>query len=127
MPRPIQRMRVDRYSPTRLEFKRSFHRHLRRTRLIGAASRESGLNVPHFSTKQRILDSAESLFARHGFAGASLRQVTASANVTELDPEIRPEEIATTYRPDVELDSVLSNSFGFGGTNATLAFTKLAA
>jgi len=39
------------------------------------------LSVPHFSTKQRILDSAESLFARHGFAGASLRQVTASANV----------------------------------------------
>jgi AcrR family transcriptional regulator len=39
------------------------------------------LSVPHFSTKQRILDSAETLFARHGFAGASLRQVTASANV----------------------------------------------
>jgi len=39
------------------------------------------LSVPHFSTKQRILDSAESLFARYGFAGASLRQVTASANV----------------------------------------------
>jgi len=39
------------------------------------------VNSPHFSTKQRILDSAEALFARHGFAGASLRQVTASANV----------------------------------------------
>ena len=39
------------------------------------------MNSPHFSTKQRILDSAEALFARHGFAGASLRQVTASANV----------------------------------------------
>lgn len=39
------------------------------------------MNAPHFSTKQRILDSAESLFARHGFAGASLRQVTASAQV----------------------------------------------
>jgi len=39
------------------------------------------VSSPHFSTKQRILDSAEALFARHGFAGASLRQVTASANV----------------------------------------------
>ncbi len=48
---------------------------------LGAGSKESGLNAPHFSTKQRILDSAESLFARHGFAGASLRQVTASAQV----------------------------------------------
>ena len=39
------------------------------------------MNTPHFSTRQRILDSAELLFARHGFAGASLRQVTASAKV----------------------------------------------
>src|SRR3982750_3116377 len=39
------------------------------------------MNAPHFSTKERILGAAETLFARHGFAGASLRQVTASANV----------------------------------------------
>ncbi len=39
------------------------------------------MNAPHFSTRQRILDSAEALFARHGFAGASLRQVTAAASV----------------------------------------------
>lgn len=38
-------------------------------------------DVPPFSTKQRILGAAEDLFARHGFAGASLRQVTAAANV----------------------------------------------
>ena len=34
-----------------------------------------------FSTRERILCVAETLFARHGFAGASLRQVTAAANV----------------------------------------------
>jgi AcrR family transcriptional regulator len=39
------------------------------------------VNAPHFSTKERILGAAETLFARHGFAGASLRQVTAAANV----------------------------------------------
>lgn len=32
-------------------------------------------------TKERILDAAESLFARHGFAAASLRQITADAGV----------------------------------------------
>jgi len=39
------------------------------------------VNTQHFSTKERILGAAEQLFARHGFAGASLRQVTAAANV----------------------------------------------
>jgi AcrR family transcriptional regulator len=39
------------------------------------------MNAPHVSTKERILGAAETLFARHGFAGASLRQVTAAANV----------------------------------------------
>ena len=33
------------------------------------------------STRERILGAAETLFAQHGFAGASLRQVTAAANV----------------------------------------------
>ncbi|HET7562686.1 MAG TPA: TetR/AcrR family transcriptional regulator [Rhodanobacteraceae bacterium] len=37
--------------------------------------------TPQFSTRQRILGAAEELFAEHGFAGASLRQVTTAANV----------------------------------------------
>jgi AcrR family transcriptional regulator len=39
------------------------------------------MNTSPFSTKERILGAAESLFATHGFAGASLRQVTAAAKV----------------------------------------------
>ena len=49
--------------------------------------------------------------------------IAPSINVTELDPALRPQEIVTETR-EAELDTVLSNSFGFGGTNATLVMSK---
>jgi 3-oxoacyl-[acyl-carrier-protein] synthase-1 len=51
--------------------------------------------------------------------------VAASANVENLDPEAGDVEIVTERIDDANLNCVLSNSFGFGGTNAALAFKRL--
>lgn len=48
-----------------------------------------------------------------------------SANITELDPAFADMPIARKRIDGAKLGTVLSNSFGFGGTNATLVFKRL--
>ena len=50
--------------------------------------------------------------------------IAASANIENLDPEAEGLPIAVTRHDDVDLQRVMSNSFGFGGTNASLVFQK---
>ena len=50
--------------------------------------------------------------------------VSASANITELDPEAEGYPIARERKDDAKLDCLMSNSFGFGGTNACLVFNR---
>ena len=50
--------------------------------------------------------------------------IAPSINVTQLDEALSPSEINTELRTDVEIDSVLSNSFGFGGTNGTVIISR---
>ncbi len=51
--------------------------------------------------------------------------IAASANVNEMDEEAKKFPIVTRVEKNIELNSVMSNSFGFGGTNATLVFEKV--
>jgi len=51
--------------------------------------------------------------------------IAASANVNDMDDEAKKFPIVTKVEKDVTLNSVMSNSFGFGGTNATLVFEKV--
>jgi 3-oxoacyl-[acyl-carrier-protein] synthase-1 len=48
-----------------------------------------------------------------------------SANIENLDPEVADMPIARKRQDNVAINAVMSNSFGFGGTNATLVFRRL--
>lgn len=47
-----------------------------------------------------------------------------SINVDTLDPALKPEEIATARVDNAGLDTVMTNSFGFGGTNGSMLLSK---
>ncbi len=57
------------------------------------------------------------LMMEHGF-------IAASANIETLDPEAQDYPIVRERRDGVHLERAMSNSFGFGGTNACLVFQR---
>ncbi len=52
--------------------------------------------------------------------------ISASANIEQLDPEAEGLPIVRQRVDNADLQTVMSNSFGFGGTNACLIFSKFA-
>jgi len=51
--------------------------------------------------------------------------IASSANIKEMDEEAKSFPIVTKVEKNVSLNSIMSNSFGFGGTNSALVFEKV--
>ena len=51
--------------------------------------------------------------------------ITGSANINEMDEEAKKFPIVLKTEKEINLNAIMSNSFGFGGTNATLIFEKV--
>ena len=60
------------------------------------------------------------LMMRHGF-------IAESANIEEIDPAVADAPIVRSRVDNAKIDVAMSNSFGFGGTNAVLVFQRYAA
>jgi 3-oxoacyl-[acyl-carrier-protein] synthase-1 len=82
---------------------------------IDAIREVFGKEIPPISSTQEAIFSL--LMMNNGF-------VCESANIDELDPDFAGVPIAAKRHDNVALDCVMSNSFGFGGTNATLVFRR---
>lgn len=50
--------------------------------------------------------------------------IAPSINIDNLDPELKPFEIANALVNDAKLDTVMTNSFGFGGTNGSMLLSN---
>ena len=50
--------------------------------------------------------------------------IAASANIENLDPAAAGLPIVLNRIDDIQIETAMSNSFGFGGTNATLTFSR---
>lgn len=88
-----------------------------------------------FAHEIPLVNSTKSL-SGHGLGAAGVNEaiysllmmeagfLCASANIHELDPEASGFPIVRERFDRIELNTIMSNSFGFGGTNATLVFQR---
>ena len=98
------------------------------TREIEAVREVFGDNVPPLSSTKSLTGHSQGATGVQEVIYSLLMMennfITASANIEELDPGAEGIPIVRETMNDVELDCVMSNSFGFGGTNATLVFRQ---
>jgi 3-oxoacyl-[acyl-carrier-protein] synthase-1 len=98
------------------------------TREIEAVREVFGDNAPPLSSTKSLTGHSQGATGVQEVIYSLLMMnnnfITASANIEELDPGAEGVPIVRETMNDIELDCVMSNSFGFGGTNATLIFRQ---
>ncbi|MNO92688.1 3-oxoacyl-[acyl-carrier-protein] synthase 1 [compost metagenome] len=98
-------------------------------------SAEAGAVRTLFGDKAPKISSTKSL-SGHSLGAAGVHEaiycllmmegnfIAGSANIDELDPAVADLPIVRKTEENAKIDTVMSNSFGFGGTNATLILKR---
>ena len=96
---------------------------------IGAIREVFGNKIPPISSSKSL--------AGHSLGASGVQEaiycllmmennfIQASANIETMDPAVADMPIVTTRRDNVQLNTVITNNFGFGGTNACMVLQKL--
>ena len=96
---------------------------------LKAVGEAFGAEIPKISSTKSLsghpLGAASVHEATYSLIMMKNNFIAASANVNDMDDEAKKFPIVTKVEKNVTLNSVMSNSFGFGGTNATLVFEKV--
>ena len=96
---------------------------------LKAVSETFGTEIPKISSTKSLsghpLGAASVHEAIYSLIMMKNNFIAASANVNDMDDGAKNFPIVTKVEKDIKLNSVMSNSFGFGGTNATLVFEKI--
>jgi len=97
---------------------------------MGAIREVFGDRLPNISSTKSLtghsLGAAGVQESIYSILMMQARFIGESAHIDTLDPEFEGMPIVRKRIDDAKIDTVLSNSFGFGGTNATLVFQRYA-
>jgi 3-oxoacyl-[acyl-carrier-protein] synthase I len=97
-------------------------------RELEAVKEVFGSQIPHLSSTKSLSGHSLGAAGVHEAIYALLmmesRFIAASANIDTLDPGAEEVPIVRQRIDDAHIDVAMSNSFGFGGTNASLVFQR---
>jgi 3-oxoacyl-[acyl-carrier-protein] synthase-1 len=95
---------------------------------IGAMREVFGKNMPPVNSTKSLTGHSLGAAGVHEAIYTILQMqngfIAESANIEELDPELGDAPVVRKRIDNAKLETVMSNSFGFGGTNASLVFQR---